>query len=203
MVGGARDEVIPGHRYDGIKEYDNPMPGWWVWTFVLCVVFAAYYVLGIYIFDTVDTYGEDLAQAQAELTDIREAYLAANPVFEADAASLAEVIANEEMILAGAVHYASYCAACHGGAGEGLIGPNLTDAYWLHGGDPVDAFRVITEGVVEKGMTPWGGVLTPEQRAETVAYIYGALQGTDPPDAKAPEGDLVERESGPPAEATD
>ncbi len=77
LVGDAEDEVIRGHKYDGIREYDNPMPGWWVWTFVLTVVFSVVYVLGIHVFDFVDTYEDDLAEAQAELLEVREAYAAA------------------------------------------------------------------------------------------------------------------------------
>lgn len=192
FYGESHDQLIQGHRYDGIKEYDNPMPGWWVWLFWATGVFAVVYVVGITFGGFIDTYEEDLAQSQAELAEIRQAYLEANPVFQADAASLAEAIENEMMAEAGAQHYASYCAACHGDAGQGVIGPNLADNYWVHGGTPVDVYNVITNGVIEKGMAAWQGALTPEERAELVAYIYADLQGTDPAGAKAPEGELVE-----------
>ena len=86
---------------------------------------------------------------------------------------------------------AAVCAACHGAEGQGLIGPNLTDAYWIHGNTNVDIFNVISNGVVEKGMAAWEAVYTPEQRAELVAFIK-SIQGTNPTDAKAPEGELME-----------
>lgn len=191
LYGDTHDQLIQGHRYDGIKEYDNPMPGWWVWLFWGSIAFGIFYYAGIY-FDLIDSYEEDLAQGQAELAAIREAYAADNPTFEADEVTLAAVIDDADMAAAGAVHYTTYCAACHGDQGQGLIGPNLTDAYWVHGGEPIDVFDVLTNGVVDMGMAAWNNVLSPEERAELVAYIYHDLQGTDPPGAKAPEGELVE-----------
>lgn len=183
--------VLPGHTYDGIREYDNPMPGWWAWTFVATVVFAVFYYVGITFFGVVDTYEEDLAESVAELDMIRHAYAEANPQFEADEATLAAFVANAEMRTAGAAHYAAFCAACHGDAGQGLIGPNLADAYWLHGASDVEVFTVITEGVPAKGMPPWGDALSAEERAEVLAYVR-SLEGTDPPGAKAPEGERVD-----------
>ncbi len=84
-----------------------------------------------------------------------------------------------------------YCMPCHGDQGQGLIGPNLTDAYWLHGNTDVDLFNVITRGVVEKGMTAWESTLSAEQRAQLVSFIR-SLAGTTPPGAKEPQGTLYE-----------
>jgi cytochrome c oxidase cbb3-type subunit 3 len=184
------DQIIEGHKYDGISEYDNPMPGWWVGLFYLSIVASVVYVLGIYVFDFVDTYEEDLAQSQAELMQIRETYAAANPSATFDDDALAEYVDSDAAIIAGAATYNTYCAACHKPDGGGLIGPNLTDDYYIHGGTNQDMFLVLKNGVVDKGMAAWEGVLTAEQRAELVAYIR-SLQGTDPPNAKAPEGEFV------------
>lgn len=186
-----QDQVIKGHNYDGIQEYDNPMPGWWVWIFWATIIFSGYYVLGIEVFDTVDTYEEDLAQSQAELQEIRDTYAAENEVFEPSEEAIAAYIGDEAKITAGSTTYATYCAACHGNVGQGLIGPNLTDDYWLYDNDNVTIFNIITNGIVDKGMTPWGGILTPEQRAEVVAYLR-TLEGTDPPDAKEAQGEFME-----------
>ncbi len=188
---GDRDQVIKGHNYDGIKEYDNPMPGRWVGIFWVCVAFAIFYIPAVHVFDWVDTYEEDLAQSQAELQLIRDNYAAANPTFTVDEASLEAYVGQAAAIEAGATIYAANCAACHGQAGEGLIGPNLTDDYWIHGATNVAMFNVITDGVLEKGMTPWGGILSPEQRAETIAFLR-SIHGTNPEGAKAPQGELVE-----------
>lgn len=189
--GGYEDKVIKGHKYDGIKEYDNPMPGWWIWTFWATFIFALFYIPAVHFFDVIDTYEEDLAEGVAQLTAVREAYAEATPTFEADEATIAGFIGEDAAIEAGAATYASVCAACHGDQGQGLIGPNLVDAYWIHGGSNVDLFNVITVGVPAKGMPPWEATLTPEQRAEVIAFIR-SLEGTEPPNAKEPQGELYE-----------
>ncbi|HEX7071805.1 MAG TPA: cbb3-type cytochrome c oxidase N-terminal domain-containing protein, partial [Rhodothermales bacterium] len=87
--GPGRDVVIEGHRYDGIREYDNPMPGWWVWMFVACTVFAIVYVPGLHLFDFIDSYEDDLAQGLEELEARRAAFAEQGGGFEATEASLA------------------------------------------------------------------------------------------------------------------
>ncbi len=191
LTGDTRDQVITGHKYDGIREYDNPMPGWWLWLFWGTIFFSVVYVLGIHVFGFVDTYEEDLAENMEELQQIRHAYAEANPTFEADEEALAGFVGNPSMIEAGARHYAAQCATCHGDQGQGLIGPNLTDPYWIHGGSSVDVFNMISEGVPAKGMPPWQGVFSAEERAELVAFVR-SLEGTNPPNAKEPQGELVE-----------
>ena len=189
--GDTQDQVIKGHKYDGIQEYDNPMPAWWLWLLWATVIFSVVYILGIHVFDFVDTYEDDLAQGQAELETRRAAFAATQPTFEADEATLATYVGDAARIEAGAATFTATCSPCHGAAGEGGIGPNMTDAYWIHGNTNTDIFNVISKGVIEKGMAPWEHVYTPEQRAELVAFIQ-SIQGTDPPNAKAPEGELVE-----------
>lgn len=181
---------MEGHSYDGIKEYDNPMPGWWVWTFIACIVFSAVYLLGVHVFGFINTYEDDLAASLEQLEAVRAAYASANPTFQADEETLAALIADPASATNGAATYATYCAACHGDQGQGLIGPNLTDAYWLNGGTNVDIFEVITSGVPAKGMPAWENALSPEQRGELLAYIR-SLAGTEPPGAKEPQGELV------------
>ena len=191
LVGDADDRVIAGHKYDGIREYDNPMPGWWTAIFLVCIVFAPIYLLGVHVFDWIDDYQDDLAEAQHELAEIREAYLASGPAFRTDARSLAEYAADPAYVEAGSVTFTGVCAACHGAEGQGLIGPNLTDAYWIHGNQPEDIYRVISEGVLTQGMPAWDGQLSEEEQAQAMAYVL-SLQGTDPPNPKEPQGELVE-----------
>ncbi|MEM1054831.1 MAG: c-type cytochrome [Bacteroidota bacterium] len=191
LTGEAHDVLIAGHTYDGIREYDNPMPGWWTALFWICVLFAPVYMLGIHVFGFVDTYEEDLAQGHAELEARAAAWAASGPAFETDARALARYADDPLMVTAGAEVFAANCAACHGPDGGGTIGPNLTDAYWIHGGEPETVFRIITEGVIEKGMTPWADLLSEEERAQATAYI-ASIQGTTPSNPKAPEGDRYE-----------
>ncbi|MEM1094939.1 MAG: cbb3-type cytochrome c oxidase N-terminal domain-containing protein [Bacteroidota bacterium] len=180
------DRVIAGHRYDGIREYDNPMPAWWVWIFWATGVFAVFYVVGITYFGWINTYEQDLEIGVAEIAALREAAASSSPTF--DAAMLASYTGVPEHISAGAEYYAQYCAACHGAEGQGLIGPNLTDEYWLHGNTEEDIFRVTSEGILDKGMPAWDGALTPEQRAQTVAFIR-SIYDTNPAGAKEPQGE--------------
>ncbi|MEP0548826.1 MAG: cbb3-type cytochrome c oxidase N-terminal domain-containing protein [Rhodothermales bacterium] len=189
LVGGAADEVIPGHKYDGIREYDNPMPGWWVWLFVITVVFGVVYFLGIEVFGFVDTYEDDLAEAQAELVEMRDAYAASGPAFETDERALMRYASDAEMAAAGAEVYAATCASCHGNEGQGLIGPNLTDDYWVHGSSNEAIWEILAVGVPAKGMPPWENVLSAEERAELLAFIR-SIDDTDPAGAKEPEGEL-------------
>ncbi len=188
----ARDEdaVIQGHNYDGIREYDNPMPGWWLWILWGTILWSPLYILGVHFLDVIPTYEEDLASSQAEIVQIREAYEAANPAFQATPETLAQYVGNQDQIDAGAALFATNCAACHRPDGGGLIGPNLTDEYWIHGGTDVDIFNVISAGVISKGMAPWGPILSAEARAQLVAFVR-SLEGTSPPDAMAPQGDPV------------
>lgn len=185
---GAVDRVIEGHTYDGIREYDNPMPGWWVALFWACVLFAPVYMLGVHVFDWIDDYGDDFAEAGERLEHLRLEYASTGPAFKTDEGALREYAENAALAEAGAAHFAAICAACHGDQGQGVIGPNLTDAYWIHGASPSEVWTSIAEGFPTKGMPPMQDQLDPEERAEVLAYVF-ALQGTDPPNAKAPEGE--------------
>ena len=190
----TNEPLIEGHTYDGIQEFDNPMPGWWIWIFIGSVIFAVYYVLGINVFGFINTYEDQLEASLEDLAAVRASYAAAQPVIVIDEATLAEYAGNTEKIEAGAVHFAAQCVACHGPEGQGLIGPNLTDNYWLKGHTNTDIYTIITEGSLEKGMPPWEPIFSLEQRAELVAYVR-SLVGTNPPNPKAPEGELVEETS--------
>jgi cytochrome c oxidase cbb3-type subunit III len=187
------DREIEGHHYDGIKEYDNPMPGWWVWIFIVTIVWSVVYVAGVHFLGFINTYEDDLARSQEQLTLIREAYAEANQEFEPDAGTLAAFALDPARVERGAAHYASLCAACHGDQGEGLIGPNLVDPYWVFGGTDADIYHIVSVGVPEKGMPAWDRALSPEGRAEVVAFIR-SIQGTDPPNQKMPEGVFVASE---------
>jgi len=93
------------------------------------------------------------------------------------------------------VVFLEHCAVCHGNAGEGGIGPNMADDYWLHGGEIKDIFRTVKYGVPDKGMVPWEQTLSPGQIAEVSNFIV-TLRGTNPPNAKAPQGEKVEYGAG-------
>lgn len=180
-------DIMLDHNYDGIKELDNVLPPWWVNMFYATIVFAFGYITYYHIMDTdwssKKEWEQEVAMAEQEV----KAYLAAQSdrVDETNAEMLVD--ANELSL--GETVYQNSCAACHGKLGEGGVGPNFTDEYWLHGGDIKDVFRTIKYGVPEKGMISWKAQLTPANIHRVASYIM-TLKGTNPPNPKAPQGEI-------------
>lgn len=174
------------HEYDGIKELDNPIPAWFNALFYSTVVFGVVYLLVYHVFSWGLNQDQEYQREMALAERAKQEYLAqaANLIDE----STVEIDAT--LAPAGKAIYAANCAVCHGNAGEGGIGPNLVDEYWLHGGDIKDIFAVVKYGVPEKGMVPWEQTLTPGQIAEVSNYIVTMI-GTNPPNAKEPQGTQV------------
>ncbi len=170
--------------YDGIIEQDNPLPRWWVTTFYLCVIFAAgyyaHYQLGP---------GKSLAETyEVEAKAARyAAALHAKDYQPPTDTELTEILKDSEALKLGQNSFTSKCASCHGNAGQGGIGPNLTDEYWLHGSKPSEIFIVIREGVLDKGMPAWKSLVRDPEAKAITAFLL-SLKGTHPPGAKAPQG---------------
>lgn len=174
-----------GHEYDGIREYDNPLPGWWVLLFWITIVFSPVYVLW-YHFGAGPSEVEEYNVAMMEQAELEsKAMLAAGDPTDD---SIRQMGANASVMAGAAQVYASRCATCHGARGEGKIGPNLTDPFWLHGGKPTQIYQTIADGVPDKGMQPWKMQLPPVQVLAMAAYV-DTLRGSDPPGAKAPQGE--------------
>lgn len=175
------------HSYDGIQELDNPLPRWWLYAFYLCIVFAVLYTVFYWAGP-----GQSLAQVYdtrvQEIKALKASTASAGGDF--DAALLTTIRSDATLRAATAAIYAEKCAACHGDVGQGVIGPNLTDAHWLHGGAPGAVLKTIRGGVGDKGMPAWGDLISPEDSAHLTAYIL-SLQGTNPPGAKEPQGELA------------
>jgi cytochrome c oxidase cbb3-type subunit 3 len=100
-------------------------------------------------------------------------------------------LADAKGIAEGQKIYQANCFACHGAKGEGGVGPNLTDKFWMHGGSINDVFKTIKYGVPEKGMQAWEKTYSPSQIKNIASYIK-SIVGTNPPNAKAPQGDAFE-----------
>jgi mono/diheme cytochrome c family protein len=99
----------------------------------------------------------------------------------------ATVLTDEASLKAGAETFKNLCAACHGQAGEGLVGPNFTDTFWLHGGEFKDLCKIVVEGVPDKGMISWANQLSGEQIKQVTSFIL-SLEGSNPPNPKAAQG---------------
>jgi cytochrome c oxidase cbb3-type subunit III len=182
-------EIALEHNYDGIVELDNGMPPWLKYLFSGTIVFAVIYLANYLVFDSglnqTQEYEQELAIAGQE-AEARK-LLAVNSLDETSVTVLQEKALIEE----GKTLFEQNCRACHGAIGEGGVGPNLTDAYWLHGGKINDIFKSIKYGIPEKGMISWQAKLKPAEIQKVASYIL-TLQGTNPPNGKEPQGDLLE-----------
>lgn len=181
-------DLVIDHEYDGITELDNPVPAWFNGMFYASLAFAVVYLCVYHVFGWGPTQDEEYAREMAHAEQARQEWLAqaANNIDE----NTVTLDTRPETVAAGLAIFTQNCAACHGGMGEGGIGPNLTDEYWLHGGEVQDIFRIVKYGVLDKGMVPWEQSLMPAQIAEVSNYII-TLRGTNPPNAKEPQGEEV------------
>lgn len=191
-------DVMLDHNYDGIQELDNNLPPWWLWMFYITigigVLYFGYYHMSPYGKSSTEQYEFAMAQAAAEV----EAYKALQSDV-IDETNLT-VLDGEDDLEIGRGIFLNNCAACHLATGAGSVGPNLTDNYWLHGGSIQDVFKTVKYGVPEKGMISWQTQLRPKEMHQVSSYILAKLHGTNPPDAKAPQGDLYEPDDSEPAE---
>jgi cytochrome c oxidase cbb3-type subunit 3 len=182
-------DVMLDHDYDGIRELDNRLPPWWVWGFYATIAFAVVYLIHYHISGTgklqLAEYNEEIRIAAQEKENRMKSD--AGFVTEANVLALTDASAlNEGMSL-----YQKNCVACHGNAGQGGVGPNLTDVFWIHGGGIKNIFKVIQDGVPAKGMISWKSQLSPKQIQAVSSYIL-TLEGTNPPDAKEAQGEKWE-----------
>jgi cytochrome c oxidase cbb3-type subunit 3 len=177
-----------GHDYDGIRELDNPLPRWWLFTLYGTIAFSVvywfyYHTLGAGLLPMA-AYRDELRRAQEE-QDAREAALEAQGKGISDE-QLAAMSRDPEVLARGAAVFKQNCVACHGDRGQGVVGPNLTDAYWLHGSKARDIYGSVSSGVLDKGMPSWKPVLGPTKVKEAVAYILSIRDSNVP--GKAPQG---------------
>lgn len=182
------DIEIKGHNYDGIKEFDNPLPTWWLMTFYGTIIFAFLYVVHY-------ESGSGLSmkkELELALSQIEAVKASAPSVVTESEESLIEKSKDPQMLAVGAEVFNSKCASCHGNELQGLIGPNLTDNHWIHGkGKLRDIMMVVKNGQPDKGMPPWDGILKNDEMLAVTAYIH-SKHGTNPPNPKPPQGDAVE-----------
>lgn len=178
--------VETDHVYDGIRELDNNLPPWWKWGFYLSIFIGIIYLLNYHVLKTgdlqIETYEKEMKQAEKDI----QAYLKSQAM---------NVDENTVIMLTGATDietgeklFMNYCKVCHGEKGEGLVGPNLTDEYWKYGGKINSVFKTIKYGA-ENGMKSWKDELNPIQIQQVASYIK-SIQGTNPANAKEPQGDL-------------
>lgn len=184
----AQESTIDlGHNYDGIRELDNSLPPWWVYMFYITIFFAAVYLWNYHYKTGKTNQYDEYAVQMDEGEKVKSAYLAK----VADAINENNVVAitDSKKIAEGKTTFNTLCKACHLETGGGSVGPNLTDDYWIHGGGIKNIFKTIKYGVPTKGMISWQEQLRPSDIQNVASYIL-TLRGTNPPNPKAPQGDL-------------
>lgn len=177
------------HVYDDIVEHDNKLPLWWQLTLYGAVVFALCYWFGRRL-------GAIESPAQAYQSDMAVEHAAEAERARArgtiDDAMLSAIAKDPATLAQGKDVFVSTCSPCHKPDGGGNIGPNLTDAYWIHGNRPTDIYKTVTDGIPAKGMPTWTPVLG-EQRVEAVVAYVLSIENTNVPGGKAPQGELAAR----------
>ncbi|MHB1179132.1 MAG: cbb3-type cytochrome c oxidase N-terminal domain-containing protein [Daejeonella sp.] len=178
-------DLVMDHEFDGIVELNNPIPAWFMWLFYSTIAFAFVYLMYFHVLGIGKMQEEEYEAEMAEAKTEREAFLAtsANNIDETSVKASTDA----GVISEGSAIYNKNCVACHGDKGQGLVGPNLTDQYWIHGGKVTSIFKTIKYGVPEKGMISWEKTLTPKQISDVSNYII-SLKGTNPANGKAPQG---------------
>lgn len=171
-------QTLPDHDYDGIREEDNPLPRWWVNMFYLGILFAVVYFPVVQMFDILPQNELHAAVTQAaRLQEQRELELEASGALDKDP------------VAAGQKYFKTFCVSCHGVYGEGGIGPNLTDAFWIHGPAEDSIRTVITNGVAAQGMPTWGPVLGDRKIKSLTAYVLTLWKAAPPVEGKKAQGE--------------
>lgn len=185
-------DVLLDHSYDGIRELDNSLPPWWVALFYVTIGFALVYMTYYHFSGAGPSSAQEYEYQMAKAQEEKDAFLArqASKVDESNVTELSD--ANE--LALGKTIYETNCVACHGAGGEGGVGPNMTDDYWIHGGGIKNIFKTIKNGVPEKGMIAWSAQLRPADMQRVASYIM-TMRGTNPPNAKEPQGELYNPEA--------
>jgi cytochrome c oxidase cbb3-type subunit 3 len=178
----AKDPLLMEHDADGIRELDNLLPRWWVWLFYVTIGFSLFYMVYYHLLELGPLQAAQYRTEKAKGDALKSAALAR---FEATLGTLAPSTAPGELAQ-GQQIFTSLCAPCHRPDGGGLVGPNLCDTYWIHGSNYLDSLKVIINGVPEKGMITWRGVLKPAEIQAVASYIY-TFRGSSPPNPKPPE----------------
>jgi cytochrome c oxidase cbb3-type subunit 3 len=181
-------DALLEHNYDGIRELDNALPPWWKYGFIITIGFAFLYLLNFHVLGNGKNPIEEYAVEMANAKMAKELY-ESNNKDKIDESNVP--MAEADGIKRGKEHFLANCIACHGSKGEGGAGPNLTDNYWLHKGSLNDIYYTLKVGFSDKGMQSWALKFNPKEMSEIASFVK-TLQGTNPPGAKASQGDLFE-----------
>ncbi len=180
----VEDKLLIDHEYDGIQELSNRPPPWLMMIFYGTIIWSVFYVFHYHILHTGPSQEEEYQQEMAEAAKLYKTVK-----FDENNITL---ITDNGKLSKGLILFSKACASCHGANGEGGIGPNLTDKYWLHGNTPENVFHTIKKGVPNTSMMPYGNTYSDKDILLLTSYVLEKLQGTNPANAKAAEGEAYE-----------
>ncbi len=179
-------DIMLDHDFDGIRELDNRVPPWFSWLFYVTIIFAVIYLLNYHVFQASPLQDEEYQMQVKEAEAQRTALVKSGAFLNEETVTL---LTDPASLDAGKQIFTTNCIACHAVDGGGLVGPNLTDDYWIHGGGIKNIFKTIKYGVTAKGMIAWQSQLNPKQMQEVASYVI-SLHGTKPANPKQPEGTI-------------
>ncbi|WP_333878548.1 cbb3-type cytochrome c oxidase N-terminal domain-containing protein [Flavobacterium sp.] len=192
-------DVMLEHDYDGIKELDNVLPPWWVYLFYITIIFSIVYLVRFHVmgdYNQAQEFDQEVAAAKLEIE--KNQLIAPKEEITLDKVTM---LTDAESLAKGKEIFANACAACHKADGGGVVGPNLTDEYWINGGGIKNVFKLIAEGSKNNPtMVGWAKTLGTKEVQKVASYVM-SLQGTKPAGAKAPEGEKWVEEAAPKTEA--
>jgi cytochrome c oxidase cbb3-type subunit 3 len=184
-TGGQVEDVVPeGHEYDGIQEYDNPIPAWLSYIFIGTIIWGGVYLAGRAM-GIIPSWDLQLENDQQALLETR--LEAESNKKKITREMLVSAVGGEERLAEGQKLFSNNCMQCHGQNGGGMVGPNLTDQYWIHGANLKSIYAVIQNGANNQKMPSWEGRLSQEEMISVTAYVR-SLQETSV-DGEPPEGD--------------
>lgn len=175
----APPDDLLDHDYDGIKEFDNPLPKWWVYLFYGCIAFAIVYIPYYHL-------GPGPLPREQWAEDMTKWWADHPPPKLASHEELEAMSGDPNFVTSGEATYKVRCIACHAMDGGGLVGPNLTDDFTIYGQDRDKMVAVIYHGT-KNGMLPWKDQLSLTEIYQVGAYVH-TLRGTTPAKAKEPQG---------------
>ncbi|EDM36792.1 cytochrome c, mono- and diheme variant [Pedobacter sp. BAL39] len=184
----AEKDLMMDHKFDDIAELDNPTPAWFMFLFYGTIIFAIGYLLNYHVFGYGKLQEDEYVVELQEAENNRIAFLQkpGNAAAQINENNI-EQSTDKEAIMKGAALFKTVCTPCHGEHAEGIVGPNLTDEYWLHGGTVKDIFKTIKYGVPDKGMVAWEKSMNAKQISDITNYVL-SLKGSNPPGGKEPQG---------------
>ena len=183
-------DIMFDHDFDGIKELDSKIPPWFIWLFYITIFFGVYYMLHYHVFATGKLMHEEYDEEVRIATLEKETLIKSGAFVNEETVTL---ITDAAALQSGKAIFDANCIACHAADGGGIVGPNLTDKYWIHGGGIKNVFKTIKYGMVEKGMISWQTQLNPNQMQDVASYVL-SLQGITPVVPKQPEGEIWKEE---------